>query len=672
MARNRKFSLFSILIVDDDASQRKLLKKNFSEAFGFKDVFEAGNGKEALDVYEEKHPDIVMTDIVMPKINGLELIEKLKAKDPTLPIIVLTTHDMPEYILNALSLGVSKFILKPIEMSHIRLQLEKVVKQLCATLELERSRLILENYKKVIDVSNIVSITDEKGVITYVNDKFCEVSRYSRDELIGRSHNIVRHPESSASVFAEMWSEIKAGKMWHGVLKNMAKDGTTYIVDSTIAPIIEPETGSRSYLAIRHDLTDIFKKDEIIKQQSIDPLTNLGNRVRLINDVSNSKNPLLAIINIDEFSSINETFGNILGDKLLVEVSKRLAKLASKETILYRIYADEFALLVQDYDSNDDWREFLLNTIKDLSDESYVVDGQEIGLSFTSGVATHDGSIISRANIAYRYAKEHKDTIYFYNEELRAIDKKREENIKWNRELKRAIGEGDILTYFQPIYNAKTGRIDKYEALVRLRDQNAKIISPFFFLDVAKRSKLYGSITKQIVATTLAKSKESDADFSINISMLDLHNAETLSFICDALSKHDKCENIIFEITEQESLDYDVIKSFAKNVKAKHGCKIAIDDFGSGYSNFEHLVEIELDFIKIDGSIIKKIATSKESMILVKAIISFSHKLELKTVAEFVGDQLTFDTLKNADIDFMQGFYIGQPAETLQKDPLFK
>lgn len=667
------FSDYKILIVDDDIAARSALFFNLKEQMGFGEVYSAQDGFEGLELLDSFAPDIIMTDIAMPKMDGLEMVTRIKEIDAQIPIVILSAFDSSEFLIKAINLGVNNFIIKPSGMKRLKGELEKIVSMLAIKKEAETSRSMLENYKKLIDVSNIVSMTDEKGVITYVNDKFCQTSKYTREELIGKSHNIVRHPETPKSAFADMWRDIKEGKTWHGVLKNRAKDGSTYLVDSTIAPIVDKGGKRNGYLAIRHDLTDLFNKDEIIKQQSIDALTNLGSRVKLIEDIHASKNPMLMIVNIDDFSSVNETFGTKFGDNLIVEVAKRFVSVVNKGMMLYRMYADEFALLIDDCCSSDDWDGFLEQTVSKLSTEGYMVHNQEIDLSFTAGVAKGSGNIINRANIAYRHAKNHKDPIYFFNDKLKEDDARREENIKWNTEVKRALNDDDILSFFQPIYSYENSAIEKYETLVRLRDKEGKIISPYYFLDVAKRSKLYGAITKKMFLNTIKTAEYyPNKEFSINLSILDLSNNDTVAYIFEGLEQCKCAENIVFEITEQESLDYRIIKDFAKRVKGEFGSKVAIDDFGSGYSNFEHLIEIDLDYLKIDGSIIKKIITSKESLILTEAIISFSKKLNIKTVAEFVSSKEIFDKLKEIGIDFAQGYYIGAPEDWVRESPILE
>ena len=159
----------------------------------------------------------------------------------------------------------------------------------------ENYEWLLEQYKVALDVSNIVSITDANGIIEYVNDKFCDISGYTPQELLGKPHNIVRHPDMPAKTFKYVWETIQAGKVWKGVIKNRAKDGSDYVVDSTILPIKDGHGIIRKYIGIRHDITPLIEKEELIERQTKDHLTGLWNKVKLLEDLDGCEFPIFTI-----------------------------------------------------------------------------------------------------------------------------------------------------------------------------------------------------------------------------------------------------------------------------------------------------------------------------------------------------------------------------------------
>lgn len=243
----------------------------------------------------------------------------------------------------------------------------------------EQSNLLGE-YKRAVDLSNIVSKTNPKGIITYVNDKFCEISGYSRSELIGKPHNIVRHPAMDKEAFKELWDTIKSKKPWNGIITNMKKDGTKYIVDSTVIPILDVDGDILEYIAVRHDITELEDAKEQLKninrlmknkvdelhlmttsleqQASIDKLTGIYNRDKfeeIFSDImvdveKNNKNLSLILFDIDHFKVVNDTHGHQTGDSVL----KKLADIISNNIKINDIFArwggEEFVMLLPDTD----------------------------------------------------------------------------------------------------------------------------------------------------------------------------------------------------------------------------------------------------------------------------------------------------------------------------------
>lgn len=245
--------------------------------------------------------------------------------------------------------------------------------QLC--LKNDHSNLLNE-YKRAVDISNIVSKTNPKGIITYVNDKFCEISGYSRGELIGKHHNIVRHPSMPSSIFKNLWDTLKAKKHWSGLITNMKKDGRKYVVDSTIIPILDIDGDIVEYIAIRHDVTEFEqtkeqlstlnmamknKVDELYsmtasleEEASTDKLTGAFNRSRFdkffdfeIEKAKVNNNILsMIIVDIDHFKAINDTYGHNVGDEVLKEISALITKNLRRVDIFARWGGEEFVILL--------------------------------------------------------------------------------------------------------------------------------------------------------------------------------------------------------------------------------------------------------------------------------------------------------------------------------------
>ena len=353
--------------------------------------------------------------------------------------------------------------------------------------QLKKENHILKQYKHAIEESNIISTADLKGNITYVNDKFCEVTLYSKDEILGQPHNLLKG-ESSKKIFQNLWQTIKSKETWHGVLKNRRKDGEFYYVNITIKPILDENENIIEYIAIRHEITDlVHKTEELEKTLREDSLTKEGNRFKLIEDIKKSKKPALALLDINGFGDINDFYGYEIGDEVLSTIAKIFKEHTGNKYSLYRIYSDEFAILAQN-DDKEHFIKFIKHIVDSISSSPLNIKGKEIYIQMSYSISFEEKDELKKtANTIKRYSKTNKN-IVVYDKNL-GIEKIHEKNILWTFKLKKAFENGKIIPYYQAIYNLKTDKIEKYEALVRLIDEDNIAISPYYFLDVAKKSK---------------------------------------------------------------------------------------------------------------------------------------------------------------------------------------
>ncbi|MFW0695870.1 EAL domain-containing protein [Aliarcobacter butzleri] len=530
--------------------------------------------------------------------------------------------------------------------------------------KLKKENHILKQYNEATKDSNIISISDLKGNITYVNDKFCEVSLYAYEEIIGKPHSIVRGEEDD-EIFQQLWETIKNKKVWYGVLKNRKKNGEFYWVNINIRPILDEKNEIIEYIAIRHEITNLVLKTEELKRNlRLDSLTNIGNRYKLIEDVSKSVNPCISILDIVSFSDVNDFFGYKTGDNVLKIVARKIEELLiDKENYkVYRDHSDTFCIVAQ----NEDRDKFIKNIdeiSKTIGKVPIVIKSRElyVQLSYVFSFESKE-NLLETANIIKRYSKTNKNTI-IYDKALE-LEKDYEKNIFWTLKIKKALDEDKIVPYFQPIYNLKTNKIEKYEALVRLIDGN-DVISPYYFLDISKKSKQYLQLTKTMIQKTFDYFRDKDFEFSINLTFEDIKSEYISSFIIELLKEYKIGHRVVFEIVESEEIDnFRKINEFFVTIR-EYGCKIAIDDFGSGYSNFEYLAKLNVDYIKIDGSLIKDILINKSSQNIVSMLVNFAKGQKVKTIAEFVSNKDILNKVRELGIDYVQGYYIKEPIASI-------
>ena len=301
----------NILYVEDEAQIRDSMVNVFKKLF--KEVFVAVDGNEGIEVYksvtqdQNKPVDIIISDINMPIMSGLDMLSEIKKIDRTIPFILTTAHAETDYFLDAIKLGVIHYALKPLNIKDLMFQIQDVCmlkyqKMVSANKENENSR-----YMDIIDKVAIVTRTDLKGNITYVNDIFCEVSGYSEDELVGSNHRMVKHSDMPKSAFDDLWNTLREKKAWKGKIKNKHKDGSAYIVNANIFPIFD-ETGENvvEYMAVRFLITDEEEEKREFKRKVIQNIqTQKKKEHELTNQVKDLERKLKLSTN-DDMSLMQE------------------------------------------------------------------------------------------------------------------------------------------------------------------------------------------------------------------------------------------------------------------------------------------------------------------------------------------------------------------------------
>lgn len=415
-------------------------------------------------------------------------------------------------------------------------------------------------------------------------------------------------------------------------------------------------------------IKDVFNimLDSIEYQFYYDALTGLQNRRKLTEKLEEKKNAFLMIINIDSFQEINDLYGNEAGDEILKEFALFLKEHMFGTNALYRLHSDEFSYLCDKITDIEEFKKYAYVLNEKISQKLFKINGDnvEVSLSATMGISYGNQTLLENADIALKIAKKNKKDILVYDETMH-ISKEYEKNFEWTKRLKKAIEDDKVAPVFQPIVDNKTQKIVKYEALVRIVDNNGVYIAPIHFLELAKRNKLYHHLTKIMIEKTFEKFKDLPYCVSINISVDDILNKETNKFILDKLKETKIGKKIVFEIIESEGIEnFEQVLEFITNIK-NFGAKISIDDFGTGYSNFDYLMKLKVDYIKIDGSMIRTIDTDKNSQMVTKTIVNFAKSMNIKTVAEFVHSKNVFQKVKELEVDFSQGYYFGEPSENI-------
>lgn len=317
--------------------------------------------------------------------------------------------------------------------------------------------------------------------------------------------------------------------------------------------------------------------------------------------------------------------------------------------------------------------EEVINKLKKTINEkpfSFNSINYDIDLSYGVAISnnTEKNTIIALAETAMNQSRKNSSLYEIYSENIdqQAIY---EHNFRWNKKLKEALADNRITVFYQPIVSVEEKKVKKYECLVRYIDDDGTIVSPFEFLTVAKRSRVYHDITKRVITIACETFNKLKGKFSINFSIEDFYNIETVEYLIFMVKQYDLGGRIIVEILESEGIDnYNYTIEVIEKLKS-NGIKIAIDDFGTGYSNFAYLISLDIDILKIDGSLIKDVSNDFTKQSILESIIYFTKELNIKTVAEFVADKPTYEKVKELKVDFVQGYYLSKP---LNYDNLLK
>ncbi len=418
-------------------------------------------------------------------------------------------------------------------------------------------------------------------------------------------------------------------------------------------------------LHLDSDSKDISIKEyrnQLFSRYFTDHLTNLPNVYQLRKDLQENEDFGLVILNIDNFQTINNFYGFIVGDYIIEEVGKYLKNTITQNTI-YKLSGDEFALILDENLGFYDLKDYLTNLYEKVN--NILIKYQDIkiyiDITLASSANKDSDQIFSKVSMALKYAKSKNLPFWIYEDRMKFEDEY-ERNIQLSSIVRDAVENSRIIPYYQAIVDNETLEILKYECLARLIDHNGKILSPILFIPISKKIKVYTSVTKTIINKSFDMFEDSKFEFNINLSIEDIMCTDIFQFIIDKLKTSKAANRVTFELLESEAIqDFKKIERFISEIR-RYGAKIAIDDFGSGYSNFSYLTKISPDYIKIDGELIKNIDIDNTSLLVVQTIVDFAKKLGMKTIAEYVHSSIVMDTVKELGIDYSQGFYFDEPS----------
>ena len=483
------------------------------------------------------------------------------------------------------------------------------------------------------------------------------------------------------------------------VVSNSFKNGITDILLKPFSPIelkikIRVLTELGNYRA-RHRENRAYIRMEQAERKILetrleymmghDSLTGLCNRKKLeqaldiaiLQSDLNGKSSALIYIDLDQFKIINDLEGHNHGDALLVDIANILRRQSAPNTTISRISADEFCVLVEGTTESEAVK--IAEHVKmDLEEYHSDIDGRVYQCRASIGVALlnpHDNvtssELLARSDQAcYEAKNKGRNIIHLFDLQDTKFNVLRDDAY-WAPIIRQALKKSDFCLYYQPLLDIHNDEISSFEVLIRMIGQNNEVITPNNFIPVAERMGLIHEIDLWVINTAFKQLEAisttgREISFNINLSSHAFEIRTFLPFIREIL-KHTVIDpsRITFEITETTAIaNYEKTREMAVQLK-EMGFSLALDDFGSGFNSFNHLKQLPVDYVKIDGSFISNLVNDSVDQALVRSITEVAKTLGKKTVAEFVLNQATLELLKQYDIDYTQGYFIGKPAADL-------
>jgi diguanylate cyclase (GGDEF)-like protein len=648
----------NVLYVEDDKDVSEITAQYLSEVC--KEVYVGANGEEGLELYNSKNPDVIVTDISMPIMSGLEMVQKIREKDQDTPIIINSAFSDIELFLESIRSGVSDYILKPTEPLKMIESIYKNSKYLLTNKLLKLHKKLMQGMFNEINDPIIVLEKDDK--VYFKNDSaknFLEAHDITEDEF----SNVL----------------LKDGKEYKTLYEKEDKNGNIHYFEVVVKSISGEDEDMFFILKILHDVTEYKlleqklrnNNDELDKLANYDSLTELPNRFFLLDKIENlikeSKEFAIFFIDLDNFKYVNDTYGHSVGDKLLVNVVKRIRNILREEDILGRLGGDEFCILF-DGISDKAILSKIAQKINDGLSNELLIEEHKIYSQCSIGIALYprDGTtleaLLKNSDTAMYVAKASDTQKFIFYETY--MNNKNREILQLKSDLIEAIKKEELEVYFQPQVDFFKNVIVGLEALVRWNHPKLGLQAPIAFLPLAKSIGLLHSIDRFVMRESIkfiSQHKDKNITMAINVTAQDLDFDDFLDYFRNTLEEFSCDASLIeIELIEDELIsDIEKATPILKELK-KIGAKIVIDDFGVGYSSLKYLKDLDVDKIKIDKSFMDNIENQNSSLI-VKAIISLSNSLKLRIIAEGVEEEKQVKFLEKNNCHQIQGYIYSKP-----------
>jgi diguanylate cyclase (GGDEF)-like protein/PAS domain S-box-containing protein len=663
-----EISTARVLVVDDTSAVRLLMQKAVAAIVS--EVRVAADGAEGLTIWRAWQPDLVVTDIIMPVMDGLAMSQAIRDEDQDAQIIVVTTSSDTGHLRQALDIGVDRYVLKPLDVHLLQDAVRKCLRDAWRLRDLRLSRIAFES------ASEGMMVTDADGAILAVNPAFSEISGYRADEAIGLTPALIASGKHDEAFYRHMRETLNSAGRWSGEVINRRKSGELYAEWLSIVAVAEPSGRVTRYVGLFSDITERKREEDHIRRLAhFDALTGLPNRIlfgdrlrRILSMLERRKGRMaLLFLDLDRFKAVNDQYGHAFGDMVLVEVARRMSACVRDSDTLSRRGGDEFVVLLESDDPTGAAAQVgrkLINAVAaPILIEGHVID---IGVSIGVAIYPNDGddaeALLAAADHALYVAKqEGRGDFRFYRNEDQSAAK---DQYSLDSALLRGRAEDRFKLRFLPEIDLASGRVTQVEMLLRFQHPELGMLEACRFVEHAEKLGLMpelGIECLRMSAELLGHSGMHDIGLSMDLTARQLAALADPDVILTSIEGSGlRPEAITFECPES-ALTRNGEGLRGLYALAQAGFKCTLDDFGVGYCSFALLQQLPLTALKIDLSFVEEIDQNRQSRELVAALLAFGKRLGMRTIAEGVNSAEQLRFLRENGCDAAQGFLFGEP-----------